>query len=158
LAIGVSIRVAAIPSVRLADRFGRKAVIYAACGIGAVGMVILVLAPVIAVGMVGIVCVAIAAGSFLAVDWALMTDIIPKAASGRFMGMSNVATASAGPVALIIGGPLLTLLPGGEGPRAAMAAGALFFVIGALLLRPVDPRRREDDAQAGIGREATSGA
>jgi len=107
---------------------------------------------------VGIVCVAIAAGSFLAVDWALMTDIIPKAASGRFMGMSNVATASAGPVALIIGGPLLTLLPGGEGPRAAMAAGALFFVIGALLLRPVDPRRREDDAQAGIGREATSGA
>jgi MFS family permease len=149
LAIGVSILVAAIPSARLADRYGRKAVIYAACVIGAVGMTILVAAPVIAVGMVGIVCVAVAAGSFLAVDWALMTDIIPKAASGRFMGMSNVATASAGPVALIIGGPLLTLLPGGEGPRAAMAAGALFFVVGALLLRPVDPRRREDDVVDG---------
>ena len=28
----------------------------------------------------------------LAVDWALMTDIIPKAATGRYMGLSNVAT------------------------------------------------------------------
>jgi MFS family permease len=148
VAIGVSILVAAVPSARLADRFGRKSVIYAACGIGAVGMAILVLAPTIAIAMVGIVCVAVAAGSFLAVDWALMTDIIPKAASGRFMGMSNVATASAGPVALIIGGPLLTMLPGGEGPRAAMAAGALFFALGALLLRPVDPRRREDEDEA----------
>ena len=36
------------------------------------------------------------AGMFLAVDWALMTDIIPKASSGRYMGLSNVATASAG--------------------------------------------------------------
>ena len=33
-------------------------------------------------------------GTFLAVDWALMTDIIPRASSGRYMGLSNVATAS----------------------------------------------------------------
>ncbi len=43
----------------------------------------------------------VGAGAFLAVDWALMTDIIPKASSGRYMGMSNVATASAGALALI---------------------------------------------------------
>jgi hypothetical protein len=30
-----------------------------------------------------------------------------------------------------------------------MAAGAVFFVLGALLLRPVDPRRREDDVVPG---------
>ena len=31
-------------------------------------------------------CSASSAGTFLAVDWALMTDIIPKASSGRYMG------------------------------------------------------------------------
>ncbi len=149
--IGVSIMVVSIPSARLADRFGRKAVIYGACVSGIVGMTILVMSPVMALSMIGILMVAVGAGSFLSVDWALMTDIIPKAASGRFMGMSNVATASAGPVALIVGGPLLTILPGAAGPRAAMAAGAVFFLLGALLLRPVDPRRREDDVVAGAG-------
>ena len=147
--IGVSILIVAIPAARLGERLGRKAVIYGACVLGIAGMSILVVAPVMAVAMVGIGLTAMGAGAFLSVDWALMTDIIPKAATGRFMGMSNVATASAGPVALIIGGPLLTLMPGGPGPRAAMAAGALFFLIGALLLRPVDPRRREDDLVTG---------
>jgi MFS family permease len=94
-----------------------------------------------------VVLLGIAAGAFLSVDWALMSDIVPKASSGRFMGMSNVATASAGPVALIVGGPILYLLPGGDGTRLAMLAGLVFFVIGALLLRPVDPRRREDLAE-----------
>ncbi len=45
---------------------------------------------------VGALLYGISAGIFLAVDWALMTDIIPKASSGRYMGLSNVATASAG--------------------------------------------------------------
>ena len=35
-------------------------------------------------------------GVFLAVDWALMTDIIPKAESGRYMGISNIVTAGSG--------------------------------------------------------------
>jgi MFS family permease len=148
ICIALTILVVSIPSARLADRIGRKTVIYGACAVGAAGMGVLVLAPAMWVGIVGIVAVAAAAGSFLAVDWALMTDIIPKASSGRYMGMSNVATASAGQVALIVGGPLLTIFPGGLGPRVAMLAGALFFVAGAALLRPVDPRRREDPAPA----------
>jgi MFS family permease len=144
ICIAVTILIVSIPAARLGDRYGRKAVIYAACAVGAAGMAVLVLAPVMWIAIVGIVGAAAAAGSFLAVDWALMTDIIPKASSGRYMGMSNVATASAGQVALIVGGPLLTLFPDGAGPRAAMLAGALFFLAGAALLRPVDPRRRED--------------
>ncbi len=66
------------------------------------------------------------------------------------------ATASAGPVALIVGGPLLTILPGGEGPRAAVAAGALFFALGALLLRPVDPRRRDEEHEASASTSTSS--
>ena len=90
----------------------------------------------------------ISAGIFLAVDWALMTDIIPKASSGRYMGLSNVATASSGVLAVAIGGTLMDLVGGpsqaGSGPRAALVLAVLLFFVGAGLLRSVDERRRED--------------
>ena len=56
-------------------------------------------APSIPVAVLGASIFGIAAGTFLAVDWALMTDIIPKASSGRYMGISNLATGSAGTIA-----------------------------------------------------------
>ena len=146
--IGVSILLSTLPAAKLSDRFGRKPVIYAACLMGAIGMTGLVAAPGVLVAEFGILLVAVGAGAFLAVDWALMTDIIPKASSGRYMGMSNVATASAGAFALIIGGPIVDVVGGsaetGAGPRAAVAVGILLFVIAAGLLRPVDERRRDD--------------
>lgn len=144
IAVGAMVLITAIPAARLSARIGKKAVIWLACGSGAVGMAILVVAPTVVVAEIGVLLVGIGAGAFLAVDWALMSDIVPKASSGRYMGMSNVATASAGAVALIVGGPLIDLVGGGAGPRAAMIAGLVFFVIGALLLRPVDERRTED--------------
>ncbi len=146
--IAISIVITALPAARLSDRFGRKAVIYGACALGALGMSILVVAPTLPIAESGILLLGIGAGAFLAVDWALMTDIIPKAASGRYMGMSNVATASAGAFALIIGGPIIDIVGGpeetGAGPRAALMVGVVLFVIAAALLRPVDERRRED--------------
>lgn len=147
----VGITLAVVPSARLSDRIGRKRVIYGACAIGATGMAIAALAPSVEIALVGAALFAVAAGSFLAVDWALMTDIIPKASSGRYMGISNVATASAGTVALALGGAAVMdtvnrLMGYGTGPRAALWLGVLCYVIGALLLRPVDERRREDAA------------
>jgi MFS family permease len=137
-----------IPAGRLSDRVGRKNVIYAACVIGSVGMAIIVAAPSVYVAELGLLLVGVGAGAFYAVDWALMTDIIPKDSSGRYMGISNVATASAGALALAIGGTtmdLVSVAAGLEaGPRAAYALAVLYFLIGAVLLRPVDQRRRED--------------
>jgi Na+/melibiose symporter-like transporter len=144
VAVGGMVLITAIPAARLSNRIGKKAVIWLACASGALGMSILVVAPTVLVAELGVLLVGLGAGAFLAVDWALMSDIVPKASSGRYMGMSNVATASAGAVALIVGGPLIDLIGGGAGPRAAMVAGVLFFVVGAVLLRPVDERRTED--------------
>jgi MFS family permease len=141
---------AVVPAGRLSDRIGRKKVIYGACALGAIGMTIVALAPALPVAYVGVGFYAVGSGMFLAVDWALMTDIIPKAATGRYMGMSNVATASAGILALGLGGLLLDLinrlLGYGAGPRAAFLLAAGFFLLGAFFLRPVDPKRREDVA------------
>jgi MFS family permease len=144
--------IATLPAARLSERFGRKRMIYAACAIGAVGMTICALAPAIEVTIAGAVLVGIGAGSFLAVDWALMTDIIPKASSGRYMGISNVATATNGVVSLFIGGVVIDLFVRmgnpSAGPRAAFLLAPIWFAIGAWLLRPVDERRREGDRPA----------
>jgi MFS family permease len=147
VAVGTLITV--IPSARLSDRIGRKPVIYLSCLIGALGLGLVAVAPSFPIAVVGAVMYGLSAGTFLAVDWALMTDIIPKASSGRYMGLSNVATASAGVLAIAIGGTLMDIVGGGEGPRASLWLAVVLFGVGALLLRPVDERRREDDPRTG---------
>jgi len=138
--------IAIIPSAKLSDRIGRKPIIYASCVIGFVGVATAALAPSIPIALLGSGLFGAAAGTFLAVDWALMTDIIPKAASGRYMGLSNVATTASTLIALATGGLLLDAVGASfgldVGPRATYLLGALYFVIAALTLRPVvEPKR-----------------
>ncbi|MES2210857.1 MAG: MFS transporter [Chloroflexota bacterium] len=137
--------VAVIPAGRLSDRIGRKPVIYAACAVGGTGMAVVAVAPVMPVAVAGAALFGAGVGMFLAVDWALMTDIIPKASSGRYMGISNVATATSGIVAVMSGGLLMDAvnrgLGYGQGPRFAFGLAVVYFAVGALLLRPVvEPR------------------
>lgn len=138
---------ATFPSARISDRIGRKPVIYAASFIGGVGLLIAALAPGYSVFLVGAVLIGAASGTFLAVDWALMTDIIPKAASGRYMGISNIAVAAAGTLAGVLVGPIIDIVGGkaetGDGPRVAWVAAVAFFVLAAVFLRWVDPTPRE---------------
>jgi MFS family permease len=132
--------------------------IYLACVIGGIGLVVAALAPSPPVLVLGVLLLGMGAGTFLAVDWALMTDIIPKASSGRFMGISNLAVGLAGPVAALLAGPIIDIVGGpaetGDGPRAAFLAGISLFVLGAIFLRPVDPTPREER----LAREAESAA
>jgi len=138
--------VAVIPAARLSDRIGRKPVIYAACAIGGIGMAIVAAAPSIPIAIIGAGLFGAGSGMFLAVDWALMTDIIPKASSGRYMGISNVATATAGIFAVMTGGLLMdaanAAMGYGTGPRFALGLAVVYYVFGALFLKPViEPRR-----------------
>jgi MFS family permease len=143
--------VMSIPAARASDRYGRKAVIFVACGFGAVGSTIVAVAPTVWVTLLGALFVGTAYGTFFAVDWALMTDIIPKADSGRYMGLSNVATGLAGTVAIASAALVVGLLARSMGDagtalgtRVAYVVAACFYVGGAILLREVDPTRRED--------------
>jgi MFS family permease len=135
-----------VPASRLSDRVGRKPVIYVCSALGAIGVAIIALAPNIGVAIVGAALFGSSQGTFLSVDWALMTDIIPKAASGRYMGLSNVVTASSTTIAVGIGGPLIDVVNRqagiGAGPRVEVLLGIGYYVLGSLLLRPVvEPRR-----------------
>ena len=161
--VGVTTGLATLPAARLSDRFGRKTMIYAGIAIGIVGNIGVALSPGFEIALGALILVGVSSGSFLAVDWALMTDIIPKSTTGRYMGISAVATGLAGPLGRFIANPLLTLLiiiglAAGldpttnaehssfyaSGPRLVILLGVVFLVISAWALRHVDERRRED--------------
>jgi len=144
--IAVTTALTTFPAARLSDRLGRKTLVYFTCALGSVGMLGVALAPNILVAILFVVPVGIAAGAFLAVDWALMTDIVPKATSGRYMGISNVVTGAAGPLAIAIGGIAMDRVGAFDfslGPRVAFLFALAYYALGALLLRPVDERRRD---------------
>jgi len=146
-AIVVGSAVAIVPASRASDRIGRKPIIYAACLFGGIGVGITALAPTLPIAVVGAAVYGTAAGTFLSVDWALMTDIIPRASAGRYMGLSNVATGSSGLLASVVGGFVHDLVrftvSTPAGPRVAFLVGVVLYVLAALALRPVvEPRRR----------------
>jgi MFS family permease len=147
---------AIVPSAKISDRIGRKPVIYASCVVGFVGVALAALAPSIPVAIVGGALFGASAGTFLAVDWALMTDIIPKASSGRYMGLSNVATTASTLLAVASGGLVLDAVSASmgldAGPRAAYLLGAAYYVVAALTLRPVvEPPRLAGRADTATG-------
>jgi Permeases of the major facilitator superfamily len=160
LIIAISTAVATVPAARLSDRIGRKRVIYVAFALAAIGVIGVTIAPTVELTVAALLPLGFSTGSFLAVDWALMTDIIPKASSGRYMGISNVATASAGPLGLALAGVVLYVVTRagapfpsspdvdstlfGAAPRAAIGSLLLFLAIATLALRHVSETRRDD--------------
>ena len=156
--------IAIIPSARISDRIGRKPVIYTSCVVGGIGLLIAALTPAVPLAdaaqgsvpigvFVGSFLFGASAGTFLAVDWALITDIIPRASSGRYMGLSNVATGSSTVFAVMTGGLVLDFVNNvfglGQGPRAAYLLGAAYYVVAMICLRPVvEPDRRSSTRKA----------
>ena len=144
LLFGITALLVVLPSARISDRVGRKPVIWTACVLGAIAMTLVSLAPGVGLVVPAVILLAAASGIFLAVDWAFMTDVIPKISAGRYMGLSNVATASSTALAPAIGGMMIfigtILVSNAFGPRLAQATAVVLFVVAAFLLRPVRDR------------------
>ena len=141
---------AVIPAGRIGDRIGRRPVVWAACAMAAVGMGLVATAAGPAgalppVAVLGAALFGTGLGSFLSVDWALLTSVVPGASGGRYMGISNVATAMAGVLGIATGGPLLDAVDAssfGNGPRAAFALAVVYLLLGTLPMLGVrEPRR-----------------
>jgi MFS family permease len=133
-----------VPSAWLADRIGRKQVIWLAAAAAAVGIVLVARAQTPIEAIPGLVLLGIGSGGYIAVDWALMTSTIPRVSSGRYMGLANIANSISGPVALIIGGRVLDEVTRSAGldagPRAAILVGLIFLGGASLALIPVRAR------------------
>ena len=150
--VAVAALLSAVPGGWISSRIGRKPVLYVAIGLGIIGAVILAVAPEYWMVVAAAVPIGICSGVFLGVDWALMTDIIPKAESGRYMGISNIAVAGAGPIASTVGGVLVFVASAAAfGPelayRSIFVLMAIELVIGAWALRRVtEPARNTSPA------------
>jgi MFS family permease len=147
ITVAVAALLSAVPGGWISSRIGRKPVLFVAIGLGMIGAALIAIGPEYWMVVAGAVPIGICSGVFLGVDWALMTDIIPKAESGRYMGISNIAVASAGPIASTVGGLLVFAISLATlGPELAYRAIFLLMTvelgIGAWALRRVtEPAR-----------------
>jgi MFS family permease len=145
--VAIAALLSAVPGGYISSRIGRKPVLFVAIALGVVGAVTIALGPSYWMVVAAAVPIGVCSGVFLGVDWALMTDIIPKAESGRYMGISNIAVASAGPIASVIGGVLVFVISLATlGPelayRAIFVLMGVELAIGAWALRRVtEPAR-----------------
>jgi MFS family permease len=139
--IGVGITLIVFPAGLISDRVGRKRLNILGGGLAALGIFLVIFAQSVAhLYIVGAI-IGIATGIFLSVNWALATDLIPGEEAGKYMGLSNLATAGAGAVSRL-GGPLIdgvnALQPGAFlGYPVLFALAAVSALIGTLLLRRI---------------------
>ncbi|HSV85167.1 MAG TPA: MFS transporter [Levilinea sp.] len=124
----------------LADRIGRKRLVGLAGIVAALGTVVLLLSRNIPMVMVAGSIIGLATGTFMATNWALGTDIVPKAQAGRYLGISNLAGAGAGIVGAGIGGPMadyFNAISPGMGYLVIFAIYAVLFLLSTLTLTQV---------------------
>ncbi len=133
--VGVGVLVIAYPSGILLEKLGRKSISMIASALCAFGIALLLFVR----GSTGVLIAGGALGTglgiFYTVNWAWATSLVPAAEAGKYLGLSNLATAGSGAIARALG-PIVDL-----GNRTAHNAGyyslfltALIAVLGSLWL------------------------
>ncbi len=132
--VGVFLLISAIPSGYLSDRFGRKPLLILSGLFAAAGTFVVIFAPNLPIVYLGAVLIGLATGQFYSTNWALGTDIVPKAQAGRYLGISNLAGAGAGAVGAYIGGPIADLITTRVPEMPGMGYTVLFVIYAVLFL------------------------
>jgi len=129
-AIGLSVAVTALPAGILSERWGRRPLSLFACAITALGLALLGLARDVS-GLWRLGClIGAGMGIFSSVNWAWATDLVPSAQAGKYLGLSNLATAGSAATSRLLG-PGIDLL-NARGPNAGYSA--LFVLATAVVL------------------------
>jgi MFS family permease len=136
--------VSALGGGYLADRMSRKRLVAYACGVAAGGTLLLLVASDIPLVIVSGCIIGLGAGTFMATNWALGTDLAPPEEAGRYLGISNLAGAGAGIVGAGIGGPMADFFNSvqpGLGYLVIFALYGVLFLLAILVLRGVPEER-----------------
>jgi MFS family permease len=115
----------------LGDRIGHKRILYCASILGSLGSILLIWArsPITLLIYGSIFGSAI--GLFLTSNWALANLLAPSAQAGKYLGLSNLATAGAGALSRL-NGPIIDAL---NTTRPGIYLGYTFlFIIGAITI------------------------
>ncbi len=125
--IGISVLVSVYPAGLLSEHWGRKRLSLAACAVVAVGMALLaVLREPEWIPVLG-VAIGVGMGTFNSVNWAWATDLVPANEAGKYLGLSNLATAGSAAISRLFG-PLVDLINRWAAPAGYM----LLFVVATL--------------------------
>jgi len=121
---------------RVSDRFGqRKPFVYVAAYLQALAALLLAVVPDYTIAMVAAAFLGIGYGSFMAVDQALATQVLPdQHTRGKDLGIMNVALAVPQAIAPLLGA-LLVAAAGGF--TALFIAAAIAATLGGLAVLPV---------------------
>ena len=141
--LGVAVAVVVYPAGALSDRWGRKRLTVFSGILGAFGALALLLATTMPLVLVAGTIVGISIGIFLSANWAWGADLIPADAGGRFLGISNIATAGAGVLAGA-GGWMLDSFNAQShnlGYTALYLTAALCYVAGTIIVLGVRDKR-----------------
>ena len=131
----------------LTDRIGARLVIYLASMVSAIGAFLLVFASDISSLTVFTGILGGGVGLYLSSNWTLASRLAPKEEAGKFLGLTNLATAGAGAVSKL-GGILIDVVnnafPGQYlGYTGLFTLGGVFALLSMLLLHKVKENHLE---------------
>ncbi len=142
--IAVAIALVVYPAGWLSDRWGRKAPVVLSGLLGAIGAFLLMSATTLTAVLLDGALIGVSIGIFLSVNWAWATDLVPAGVSGRFLGISNLATAGAGVLAGM-GGYMLDVFNAQAhnlGYTALFLTATLCYLMGTGIVFAVHDTRR----------------
>lgn len=130
----------------LSDKYGAKRVLTAGTFIAALGMILMLLATdmrgLLIFGMV----LGAGIGLVLTSNWALANSLAPQEEAGKYLGLTNLATAGSGALARLEG-PVLDWLNAASpglwiGYKGLFIFGAVCMLLSVFLLQKIDGRAR----------------
>jgi MFS family permease len=141
--LGVGILAVVFPAGYLADRIGRKRLLIAS-GIGAtIGGFLFPTARTMVELLLYGGLIGVSAGIFISAGWAMATDLVPPEEAGRYLGISNLATAG-GSAAARLGGPIIDFFNAsalGLGYGVVFTANGVLFLLATLAVLKIREKR-----------------
>jgi MFS family permease len=134
--IGLVVLFVALPAGTLADRVGRRRLMLGASVLATVAAPLFLLAHTATHLLLFGALIGVAAAIFQSVGWAMAMDLVPSAQVGRYLGLSNIATAG-GSLSARLAGPMIDALNAqqfGLGYTALFLLNTVCFALTGLAL------------------------
>jgi MFS family permease len=126
----------------LTDKFGAKKILYLATFVASIGIFLMLFATDMRGLLIFGSLFGAGIGLFLTANWALANTLAPQAEAGKYLGLTNLATAGSAALARLEG-PVLDWLNAAQpgawiGYKGLFIFGAIVIFLSAFILRKID--------------------